>query len=496
MPQLARRLRLALVPAALVLAGLGADDRAVEAAIQQLKDALTVHRAGPGLPRLAALRQLRDESLRPLFFELARHDDARVRIHAVLGLGEIAPSRRIDTWLLRQIDVPEAQFAAAAHALVDGLLDTEGIRELEVGEGVDPSTRALLLAALAARGERADLEAARSLAAADDLMTAGLAACVLAEKGDAKALARHRGALDALDPPARRAHLLELFSISREVGLASVCDLVTEVIQAPDADPEVQHAGVQTVLAVDPSRGATVWSQVLGEEAPYARRVRFGLTLLEASPQVPARTFDHLAGDEPLVVRIRAAGRSLSGGAAATALADLIDLGHPFSARAALSAAKGIDPEQARRLYAHVIDAAAEDRAEGRDARMALAVTATKHLFEIDPGAVQSRLDAAKGNTALQEAILLGLLDTQDPRAGAAARSVKRLGFSRVDSLSLLLVAKHAERLGPDELHELGVVAGGGGRLSEALKTQAAWLYLKHADRIEQAIAATLAAPS
>jgi hypothetical protein len=496
MPQLARRLRLALVPAALVLAGLGADDRAVEAAIQQLKDALTVHRAGPGLPRLASLRQLRDQSLRPLFFELARHEDARVRVHAILGLGEIDPARRIDTWLLRQIDVPEAQFAAAAHALVDGLLDTEGIRELEVGEGVEPGTRALLLAALAARGETVDLDTARSLAEAEDLITAGLAACVLAEAGDAKALARHRTSVDALDPPARRAHLLELFAISRELALTSVCDLVTAVIQGPDADPEVQHAGVQTVLAVDPSRGTTLWSQMLGDEASYGRRVRFGLTLLEASPQVPARTFDHLPGDEPLLVRIRAAGQALSGGGAATALADLVDLGHPFSARAALTAAEGIAPSQSRRLYAHVIDAAAQDRAEGRDTQMALAVTATKHLFEIDPDAVQSRLDEAKGNTALQEAILLGLLDTQNPKAGEAARSLKRLGFSRVDSLSLLLIAKHTERLDPDELHELGVIAGGGGRLSEALKTQAAWLYLKHADRIEQAITATLAKPS
>jgi len=32
------------------------------------------------------------------------------------------------------------------------------------------------------------------------------------------------------------------------------------------------------------------------------------------------------------------------------------------------------------------------------------------------------------------------------------------------------------------------VIAAGGGKISEMLRAQAAWLYLRHADRIEQAL--------
>ena len=87
----------------------------------------------------------------------------------------------------------------------------------------------------------------------------------------------------------------------------------------------------------------------------------------------------------------------------------------------------------------------------------------------------------------------MGLLESRSPLAGEAARQAKRIGFGRADSLALILIAKHATRLTPQELSELGVVAAGGGRISEVLQTQAAWLYLKHSSSIEKALAETFA---
>lgn len=491
MPPLARRLRLALVPALLVLAGLGADDRAVDAAIRQLKAAVVPRAGATQLPLLASLRQLQDPSLRPYFFQLARHDDPLVRVHAILGLGEIDPARRIDPWQLRQLEVPEAQYAVLANALANELIDTDGIRALVAGDGLAPASRALLLAALAARGDPIDTQTARLLASDPDLITAGLAACLLAETGDAGALARHRERLSATEGLRRRRHLVELLAHVQQFLFRGATEFVAGVVQDPGSPLQLVQAGVRTMLALDPSRGASLWGQALGDDPAYGRCVRFALTLLAAAPPAPAETWDRLPQDDPLLARIAAAGRAIAGGPeAAGPLIALIDAGHPVAARLALEAAGALEQPQARRVYVHVIDVAAGD-AEGREARLERAITATVGLFKIDPDALLGRLHGAEDDSAAQEAILLGLLETSSPQVGEAARGLKRLGFGRADSLSLILIAKHAPSLDPEELHRLGVVAGGGGRVSEVLQIQAAWLYLKHADRIEQALTAS-----
>jgi hypothetical protein len=93
----------------------------------------------------------------------------------------------------------------------------------------------------------------------------------------------------------------------------------------------------------------------------------------------------------------------------------------------------------------------------------------------------------------MQQAILLGLFETGSARAGEAAGALPRIGSGRADSLALLLQAKHAKTLAPDQLRQLGTIASGGGRVSAILQVQAAWLYLKHTGKTDQAIAAVFA---
>jgi len=91
-------------------------------------------------------------------------------------------------------------------------------------------------------------------------------------------------------------------------------------------------------------------------------------------------------------------------------------------------------------------------------------------------------------------AILLGLFDSRAPAAGKAARRVKRIGYGRADSMALILIAKHTDRLSEKELQDLGVIASGG-RVSAVLQAQAGWLYLKHAGRLEHTLAVIFADP-
>ena len=119
---------------------------------------------------------------------------------------------------------------------------------------------------------------------------------------------------------------------------------------------------------------------------------------------------------------------------------------------------------------------------------------AAARLFEINPQAVIDRLVTADDDSLMQQAILLGLFDSRAPAAGKAARRVKRIGYGRADSMALILIAKHTDRLSAKELQDLGVIASGG-RVSAVLQAQAGWLYLKHAGRLEQTLAVIFADP-
>jgi hypothetical protein len=61
--------------------------------------------------------------------------------------------------------------------------------------------------------------------------------------------------------------------------------------------------------------------------------------------------------------------------------------------------------------------------------------------------------------------------------------------------MALILVARHAPALEQGPLQRLGTVAAGGGRVSELLQAQAAWLYLRHSDLLTTALPMILDGP-
>jgi hypothetical protein len=488
-----RGLCLALVPTLALLGAASASDRALEASIRQLRRAVVPRRDGSHLLLLSSLRQLCDPTLRSFFYQLSQHGGPMVRIHAILGLAEIDESGQIDPWLVSQLESPEARYAAISHALKQGLIDTAHIHKLLEWNDLESKARGLLLAKLVARGEPADREVLARLAEHPALDVAGPAACVLAQLGDSAAMSGYRARVAALPAAERARHLRAVFQAIADDKLAAALDWVAEIVQSPDADPEVVAQGLSTVLALDPQRGAALWAQALGPDPGYGRCVRYGLLLLEAGAGVPDSAYDGLPAGDGLIASMAKAGRTISRGEdAAPALIELLDLGHLKTTRWAMSAAEKLPDEQASRVYLHLVDRV-EGNPRGRDERAELAMIATSRLFEIAPEAVIRRLAQVPDDSLTQQAMLMGLLESRSPAAGEAARGVKRIGFSLADSIALILIAKHAEPPSPGELQQLGVIASGGARVSEVLRVQAAWLYVKHTSTIEHALAETFA---
>jgi hypothetical protein len=493
MGRLSRRLLLVLaLPLALLMAAY-APDRAAEASIRRVRGAVVPRRDGSHVLLLSALRQLRDPTLTSFFYQLVQHEDPQVRIHAILGLGELDQSGEIDPWLVRQLDPPNARYAVIANALANELLETDRIKTLLSADDLEPASRVLLSAALVERGEPVNREDLLGLADNPNLTTAGLAACLLAEAGDADAQNAYRARLASLSKANRTRHLVEMFDLVAVYGLTAVLDWVVEVLTEPKADPAVVEAGLSTVLKLDPSRGVALWTRALGDDPPYSLRVRYALVLLAAGRGVQATAYDRLPPGDPLIDRMVAAGKARSEGAdMCPALIELLKLGHPTSARWALKVLEDLDDEQAACVCLYLVDSVEGDP-QGRDGRVEMAITASARLLQIDHETLIRRLLRAEDDGLTQQAILMGLLKSRSPVAGVAARQVKRIGFGRADSVALILIAKHAEQLTPQELSDLGVIASGGGRISAVLQTQAAWLYLKHTKKIDQALADTFA---
>ena len=149
-----------------------------------------------------------------------------------------------------------------------------------------------------------------------------------------------------------------------------------------------------------------------------------------------------------------------------------------------MTALGSLPTEQAARLYGHLIDRVGSADVE-QSATRSLAVEAVSRLAELDPQSVFQRLRDAEDDSVLQQVLLLGLFDCEAPGVGAEVARIKRIGPGRADSMALILLARHADRLEPADLHQLGTIAAGGGRVTDMLQVQAAWLYLKHTDSIE-----------
>jgi hypothetical protein len=472
-----------------------------DAAVRQLRGAVTSQRDGTHLLRLLALRQLRDPALRPLLAPLTRSAEWQMQVHAVLGLAEMEAEPRLDPLLTAQLG-ELAQEAVVANAIDLELLDAVTMRALLARDELHPMPRLMLIGEMMLAGEAPPADLLPRIAESLDARQAGLALLLLAQRGDAGALSELRERIASLLEAERTPHVLWLLEAARQYRATAALPWVVALMDDGRTPDDVRYWSIYTAVVLDPPTGLARVRVALGDAAAYRDRVRFGLLLLSTEPPLPESAFDLIGGDEDLIRRMAAAGRARAQGAgAAPAIEALIDTGHRGSAEWAMRTLRELDPADAAAICAHVIvdvepslrtpPAQTDDRPD-RAERVARAIDATARLAEIDPERAAQLLEKAPDDGAMQEAILLGLFETPSPAAGRAAEKVRRIGSGRADTLALLLVARHAARLEADDLDRLGRAAAGGGRVSEGLQAQAAWLYLRHAGRTDAALTAIL----
>lgn len=460
----------------------------LEASRRILQRATEPQRDGSHLSLLFALRQLRDPDLQPFFTQLVQSTHWQIQVHGVLGLGEISTTKRIDEMLVRRLQ-PPAQDAVIATALDLELLSPEQFDAILAWDDLQPMARLVLLSELVSMNKPVNREQLLALSEGPDDPITALASCLLVQLGEKGSFATFKSRLASME--ARKKNEIELWTIEaiRRYKLTACLPWVRELVDRSTETNELAYRGIYALLELDEPTGMAAWAQRLGNSPTYAQRVRFAMLLLASQAESSAKAFDRLnpAADEELLQRMIAVGKAMLGtGDFTTAMTQLIAANHSKSTEWAMEYLTTIPDEQAAPIYTQLVDRITD---QSTSDHVALAVTAASRLHRTDPNAVMTRLAASTDDSSLQQALLLGLFETEAAAVGETARTIRRIGSSRADSLALLLVAKHSKAMQPADIEQLGKIASGGGNVSEVLQVQAAWMYLKHTGQAASSLA-------
>ena len=139
-----------------------------------------------------------------------------------------------------------------------------------------------------------------------------------------------------------------------------------------------------------------------------------------------------------------------------------------------------------------VLDQSLDAELQGGIAESAL--RAASALRTRSPDRFRARLSAAVDDGPEQQLLLLALLQQPAPAFLETVRSLPRIGLGAADVLALLVLARDSDALAPSDVAALELVAASS-TASESIRTQAAWLAVRHMDIVDDAVAALMQTP-
>jgi hypothetical protein len=114
---------------------------------------------------------------------------------------------------------------------------------------------------------------------------------------------------------------------------------------------------------------------------------------------------------------------------------------------------------------------------------------AIARLAQVAPTELTALLASVEDDRTLQETFILALASAGTREAAEVAATMRGKSSRSGEAMIAVLGARHADSVSEDVLRELATVAGGGTGVSPVIQTQAAWLWLRHAKRTDDAIA-------
>jgi hypothetical protein len=458
-------------------------EQRLDAAKMQIQRTITVQQNNAHLGRLAALRTLRDPQLEPLFRSLLTDPQWAMQVHGVLGLAELDPNG-LDPQLLLELH-PQAREQALLVVLNEGTLPTPRLRTLLTIDTLEPHMQAQLLDEAQHRKLTVDVAQLNAVLTSGDPRAAGRAAMLLAAKGHTRALPTLDGLIMQWEEPRQ---LEAAFAAMQTLGRHPSADgarWIDDLLEA-EARPGPQRFALMTLLTCDRSAADPRWSKAMAEATRHRQRVDLALVRLMAG--APFSDADRsLLSNDPLLNSIADAADAVAANANGSeqmvhsdAIVALVDTGHSRSIEWLLDTVNDHPSNLVQRAMERLIErvpttGSADATAMDQGLRGAIA------LHAMAPNRMRQLLANAPDEGPRQQALLLAALQLDDVQLAHVASNLHRIGLSTSDAMTLLLTARWQDHLPNADIDQLGLVMDGT-RLSDPLRTQAAWLLLRHTD--------------
>lgn len=480
------------------------EDPASEAAERLLTASVTLGRGGEHNRLLRSLRTLKDPALRPMFQRLASHEHPALRIHGILGLAETADPPRLDLDRLAELEQPEVEYELVGAALDEDLLSVEDAKAVLGWRAFNPPVKLALAGWLIEEGRlgEAGMAVLAGQLDSDKASRQAVAALWLAQLGDERGPAA-LGRLLASEDPQRELIIVDVLkeAIRREANAAAAwAYAVSRDERLPDS---VRRDAVGVAMRFGQPQAVRDFVERY-RAADIGEKYALALMALSISPFVPPETFDPVAATDDAFLKV------LATTAAAVARGDedvadhvvrLIDQQHGQASLWALRyATERASPDDGRVILLKLIYAAVEGGRRGQQRRQAAAVEATRDLFNLSPEAaaplLRPMLTDPKSDVLVKQAVLLGLIRSDQPGAGELVADLPPLADRGAYALLVLLKARSGLPLNEDEMAKLRLIVRGGESFDDALRVQAAWSYLKRTGDAEAALQRALDAAS
>jgi hypothetical protein len=459
------------------------------AAHRELNRAITPQANNEHLMRLSALRALHDQRLEPLLVSLTTDDDPSIQIHALLGLAELSVDGRIDPARVVAASPTARQATISLGLDSDRLLPDDINYVLERGE-LTADTRLQLLTSLIEQGEHVD---ASTVAAIDTSLNPNAHArkvALLSNLGDAHGLlalsARSTKQPDDLAiQDACFEAIIQLRRLPSEAGISFAHACI---------DAELPAGLRRFAMLMLLEQGAPDVADLFSDEFTRATRRRhqldLALLLLMTQTPAPARSIAAFGNDE-LLGPIGQASLYLSSDPARALphLETLIDTRHRRTTSWILDSASAWPDTMAVPLLERILD---QTIAAGLQSTLsAHGVDAASALLKRAPEQFRNRLANAIDDGPEQQLLLLAILQQPAPELLDVVTSIRRIGVGQADILTLLVIARDSDSIKATDVANLKLVAASTGA-SHAIRTQAAWLAVRHTGVVDDMVAALL----
>jgi hypothetical protein len=445
---------------------------------------------------VASLSGLEDPRLAELFRAMVDSPVRSSRVYGILG-DALLSKKGIDPTLMAKLDTPERRAVVIREANVTGILRESPVDALLAQGSFSPAATLTLVGESSRRGLKWDRALLDPILAGKDDVAAGVAALLRLAAGDDKPWQAFRTRLDALTPAERTKTVRALAEGVLIFEAKGAVPALLALRGTPGTSDEASFAIIGTALRLDPKAGVEAWQDHVASHRTQSALLRAGLQLLASSDRdIPAGAFDQVRNGSPVLEAMADAGRAMRAGTGTgDALVKLIDAGYSPASEWAVVRAVDLPPEEGRKVWQHLLDLLSSDDPDQRPTPMVVAGLA-RELMRTDPAALAGLVTLAGKRPELMLPVLTGLYESKRPEAAAIARAQRGKMSRACETMAAMTIARCGAPLTDDDLEVIGRAAAGGGDLTPAQQSQAAWYYLVGKLRSAPAAIARITAPA